>query len=31
MEHIIETRGLRKSFGSGKDAVEAVRGVDLAM
>ncbi len=29
MDPIIETHGLRRSFGSGGDAVEAVRGVDL--
>ncbi len=31
MDHIIETHGLRKVFGSGPQAVEAVRGVDLAV
>jgi len=31
MDHIIETRGLRRSFGSGDKAVEAVRGVDLSV
>jgi ABC-2 type transport system ATP-binding protein len=29
MDPIIETHGLRKSYGSGAQAVEAVRGVDL--
>jgi ABC-2 type transport system ATP-binding protein len=29
--HIIETRGLAKSFGTGEGAIEAVRGVDLAV
>jgi ABC-2 type transport system ATP-binding protein len=31
MDPIIETRGLRRSFGSGDKAVEAVRGVELSV
>jgi ABC-2 type transport system ATP-binding protein len=31
MAHIIETRGLARSFGTGPKTVEAVRGVDLAV
>ncbi len=31
MGHIIETRGLARAFGTGAEAVEAVRGVDLAV
>ncbi len=31
MGHIIETRGLARTFGTGAEAVEAVRGVDLAV
>lgn len=31
MDRIIETNGLRKQFGTGDQAVEAVRGVDLAV